>query len=65
MNFKDLLLKTKANDVRSIEEISSMYKFLLSKEATIEDFFDEDLFHELFLEFINCIRKINVDVNFK
>jgi len=60
MNFKELLIRAKENDENAIKEISDMYKPLLLKESIINGVFDEDLYQELWLTFLLCIRKIKI-----
>jgi hypothetical protein len=60
MNFEKLLLRAKKNDARSLEELTSIYKYLLIKESTIDGVFDKNLYQELWLVFINCIHKFNI-----
>jgi hypothetical protein len=60
MNFKDLLTSAKSGDTRSKSEILSMYKPLLVKESIVNGVFDEDLYQELCLTLLNCIRVIRV-----
>ena len=60
MNFKEQLIRAKENDENAIKEISDMYKPLLLKESIINGVFDEDLYQELWLTFLLCIRKIKI-----
>lgn len=56
MSFKELLIRAKAGDERSKEEIFLMYRPLLFKEACICGTFDEDLFQELSMALLRCIK---------
>jgi len=60
MNFKELLIRAKDNDGHAIQEITVMYKPLLMKEAIINGEFDEDLYQELWLTLLTCVRKIEI-----
>lgn len=60
MNFLALLERAKENDVQAISEIFAMYRPLLTKGAMINGVFDEDLFQELWLTLLSCIRTIKV-----
>lgn len=56
MNFRDLLLLAKASHPQAMEALLSMYRPLLMKEAVVNGTFDEDLFQELCIVFLRCIR---------
>ena len=60
MNFKDLLSKAKAGDDKAFTELFVMYRPLLLKEAIVDGLFDEDLFQELCIVFLKCIRSFKV-----
>ncbi len=60
MNFKDLLLGAKENAPGAAAEILSMYKPLLLKESIADSVYDEDLYQELCLILLHCIRKFKV-----
>jgi len=60
MNFKELLTCAKGNDTHAVNEILAMYKPLLIKESIVNGIFDEDLYQELCLTLINCIRIIKI-----
>lgn len=57
MNFKELLIQAKSGDKDAEESILALYKPLLIKESILESTFDEDLYQELYITFLNCIRK--------
>jgi len=44
------------NDKQAIEQIVEMYRPLLIKNALVNGIFDEDLYQELTLELLKCIR---------
>lgn len=60
MNFKDLILGAKENAPGAAAEILSMYKPLLLKESIVDGVYDEDLYQELCLVLLHCIRKFKV-----
>jgi len=59
-NFKNLLVRAKENDAAAYAEILNMYKPLLIKESILNGSFDEDLYQELCIVLLKCIRKIQV-----
>ena len=56
MNFRELLILAKANHPQSMETLLSMYRPLLMKEAVVNGIFDEDLYQELCIVFLRCVR---------
>ena len=56
MEFEELLFRAKMNDKQAIEQIVEMYRPLLIKNALVNGIFDEDLYQELTLELLKCIR---------
>ena len=56
MNFKEILLRAKAGEEPAVIALLEMYKPLLVKEAIIRGRFDEDLYQELCITLIRCIR---------
>ena len=60
MNFKELLLGSKDGDNHCTEELFRLYKPLLVKEAIVAGAFDEDLYQELCITMLHCIRTIKV-----
>lgn len=60
MNFKDLLLRAKSGDNEALTELLLMYRPLLLKESIVDGVFDEDLFQELCIVFLKCVRKFRV-----
>jgi hypothetical protein len=60
MNFKEQLTRAKDTDDNAIKEITDMYKPLLLKESIINGVFDEDLYQELWMILLLCIRKIKI-----
>jgi len=60
LNFKELLARAKENEACAINELTAMYKPLLIKESVVNGVFDEDLYQELWLTMLNCIRTIKI-----
>lgn len=60
MIFRELLAQAKNGDPAAIAEILTMYRPLLIKESVVYGVFDEDLYQELCLTLLNCIRKIKI-----
>lgn len=55
MNFTELLTDAKTNRTSELQ-IIEMYKPMLVKEAIRDSVFDEDLYQELVMVLIRCIR---------
>ena len=60
MNFKELLLSAKENSQEAVGQILLMYRPFLVKEAIVDGIFDEDLYQELCVTFMKCIRKFRI-----
>lgn len=60
MNFKQLLLLAHLGDKYAQEEILTQYRPLLVKESIHNGFFDEDLYQELCITLLNCIRNFRI-----
>lgn len=56
MNFERLLLQAKEGNADAVLEILEIYKPLLIKNAIVNGRFDEDLYQELAVELMKCIR---------
>lgn len=56
MNFEDLLTLAKLGDCGSMEALLEIYRPLMLKAAIIDGEFDEDLFQELQIVFMHCVR---------
>ncbi len=56
MSFKQTFKKAKAGDQNAIEELLLMYQPLLLKESIVNNVLDEDLYQELCIVFLRCIR---------
>lgn len=60
MNFKEILLQAQEGKELAIEEILRLYRPLLLKEAVCEGILDEDLYQELCITLLNCIRNFRI-----
>lgn len=60
MNFKELLSKAKDEYPLAKEMLLERYKTLLAKEAVLNGTFDEDLYQELCVTLLECIRKFHM-----
>lgn len=60
MSFENLLIKAKLNDSESFEKLLMMYQPLLLKESIVNGVFDEDLYQELNIVFLRCVRMFDV-----
>jgi len=56
VNFKELLLAAKAGNETAAQELLMLYDPLLTKEAVVNRVFDEDLYQELRIVLLTCIR---------
>lgn len=59
-NFEDILSCAKCGDEDSIADLIEMYKPLLVNNSMVRGKFDEDLFQELLIEMLRCIRRFPV-----
>lgn len=60
MDFKELLKQAKIGNEQAIAEIMNMYRSLLIKNSIINGSYDEDLFQELSITLLKCIRQFRV-----
>ena len=56
MEFEEILYRAKMDDKQAVEQILEMYRPLLVKSALVKGVFDEDLYQELMIETLKCIR---------
>lgn len=56
MNFKEILTLAQDGDDNAAGEILERYKPLLLKESICQGVFDEDLYQELCITVLSCIR---------
>lgn len=61
MNFKEMLLLAQRGDSKMCEQILEMYKPLLLKESIVYGVFDEDIYQELSLTLLRCIRSFRIE----
>lgn len=59
MTFKELLVRARAGDQSAVENLLIMYQPLLLKESIVDGVLDEDLYQELCIVFLQCIRKFS------
>ena len=60
MNFRDLLIRAQSGDAQASQDILEMYKPLLVKESILDGVFDEDMYQELCLTLLYCIKKFRI-----
>lgn len=60
MNFTELLLRAQNDEPGAITQVLEMYRPLLLKESISGGTFDEDLYQELCMTLLHCIRKFTV-----
>lgn len=56
MSFKEILLRAKSGEEPAVIALLEMYKPLLVKGAIIGGRFDEDLYQELCITLLKCIK---------
>lgn len=56
MNFELLLQQAKEQNPEAVQKILEMYRPLLMKESIVGGIFDEDLYQELCLTVLHCIK---------
>ncbi|WP_101877365.1 helix-turn-helix domain-containing protein [Lachnoclostridium edouardi] len=56
MNFKKIFLQAKTGQEGAMTLLLEMYKPLLIKYSIINGRFDEDLYQELCITFLKCVR---------
>ena len=60
LNFKELLLRAQVGDQRAQEKLLSLYQPLLMKESVVNGLFDEDVYQELCVTLLTCIRRFQI-----
>lgn len=60
MDFKKLMSSAQSGDLQAQESLLELYKPLLVKEAILNGVFDEDLYQELCITLLDCIRKFRI-----
>ncbi len=56
MDFHELLRLAKAGNQNATKQLMMMYQPLLLKESIVNGVLDEDLYQELCIVFLRCIR---------
>lgn len=60
MNFVELLQSAKAGGEDAIMELVKLYDPMLMKAAVVNRVFDEDLYQELRMALLGCIRTFTI-----
>ena len=60
MNFKELLLRAQAGDPQAQEKVLSLYQPLLLKESVVNGSFDEDVYQELCITLLTCMKRFQI-----
>lgn len=60
MSFRELLAQAQAGNSQAEEAILDRYKPLLLRESIESGVFDEDLYQELCITLLNCIRTFHI-----
>lgn len=60
MKFEELLFRAKANNKQAVMQIVEMFRPLIIKNALVKGVFEEDLYQELMVELLKCIRTFQV-----
>lgn len=56
MEFDEFLFRDQQGDKKAVERILEMFHPMLIRNALIKGIFDEDLYQELVIEVLRCIR---------
>ncbi len=59
-DFVTLFTQAKMGDTSAVDALLRMYHPLLCKEAIVNGIFDEDLYQELCLLFLKCVKRFNI-----
>lgn len=60
MNFRDILISAQQGNEQAVEKIMARYRSLLLKESICGGVFDEDLYQELCITLLSCIRNFRI-----
>jgi len=60
MNFEELLLQARAGEEQAVIGILELYKPLLIKASILNGSFDEDLYQELCITLLKCIKQFRI-----
>lgn len=64
MNFEDILFKAKQRDMKAIEQLLEMFRPMLIRNSLVNGRFDEDMYQELVLETLRCIKSFRMIIPF-
>ena len=56
MEFEEILFRAQQGDKKAVERILEMFRPMLIRNALVKGIFDEDLYQELVIEVLRCIR---------
>ena len=60
IDFEEILLQAQAGKESAVEKLLILYQPLLMKESIQDGVFDEDLYQELCIILLNCIRNFHI-----
>lgn len=60
MNFVELLQSAKDGNESSVVELLTLYDPMLTKASIVNSVFDEDLYQELRITMLDCIRIFSI-----
>lgn len=60
MSFVTLLRKAQKNEQDAMEQLLMMYQPLLMKESIVNGVLNEDLYQELCIVFVHCVRQFQI-----
>lgn len=56
MEFEEILFRAKQGDEMAIKQVLEMFQPMLVRNALVNGWLDEDLYQELVIEVLKCIR---------
>ena len=56
MDFKELLIRAQADDPQAKEKLPTLYQPLLMKSSVVNGVFAEDIYQELCVTLLKCIK---------
>ena len=60
MDFKELLIRAQADDPQAKEKLLTLYQPLLMKASVVNGVFDEDIYQELCVTLLKCIKLFRI-----
>ena len=60
MEFKDILLRAQMGDEEAVDELLELYQPLIRKYSFYRGQFDEDLYQELCITLLQCVKKFTI-----